>query len=36
MNLILDAVRAAGKNGGDRLGVTTALGPVVQRALHQG
>jgi len=36
MNLVLDAVKAAGKQGGDRFGVTTALGPVVQRALRQG
>jgi ABC-type branched-subunit amino acid transport system substrate-binding protein len=36
MNLVLDAVKAAGKNGGDRLGVANALGPVVQRALRQG
>jgi ABC-type branched-subunit amino acid transport system substrate-binding protein len=35
MNLVLDAVKAAGRQGGDRHGVTTALGPVVQRALRQ-
>jgi ABC-type branched-subunit amino acid transport system substrate-binding protein len=33
MTLLLDAVRAAGVNGGDRAGVARALGPVVQRAL---
>ncbi len=33
MNLVLDAVRAAGRQGGDRHGVTEALRPVVQRAL---
>ena len=33
MNTTLDAVKAAGDNGGDRRQVSKALGPVVQRAI---
>ncbi len=33
MTVLLEAIKAAGVNGGDRAGVARALGPVVQRAL---